>query len=71
MERFVLPKFLILLTIFASLVLGGVVKRADDVNADLQSLQVMMQQQASVITTLQAKMAAVEGKVESLSKSGK
>jgi hypothetical protein len=61
------PLFLLLIP----LVTGGIVKRADDFSPDLQAMQTVMQQQASAISALQAKMAAVEGKVESLSKSGK
>jgi hypothetical protein len=56
------------------LVTGGIVKRADDVNADLQSLQTLVQQQAAALSSMQASMTAkfadLETKVDTLYKPG-
>jgi hypothetical protein len=57
------------------LLTGGIVKRADDVNADLQSLQTLVQQQAAALSSMQASMTAkfadLETKVDTLYKPGK
>jgi hypothetical protein len=53
------------------LVTGGIVKHTDDVNADLQSLQTLVQQQAAALSSLEAKFSALENKVDSKSKPGK
>jgi hypothetical protein len=63
-------------------VLGeGVEKRADDVNAEIQALQALVQQQAAALSSMQAamtahetlwqnKFAALESRVNVLSKPG-
>jgi uncharacterized protein YlxW (UPF0749 family) len=64
---------LIFCVICASLVTGDLterVKRADDVNTELQALRTLVQQLAAAMTAVQAKVTTLENKVTALSHTG-
>jgi hypothetical protein len=56
----------LLLATCVQLALGGIVKRADDVNADFQALQTLVQQQGMIINSLQASQTALQARVAGL-----